>query len=267
MLNPKKSVFNRFEQTFILFKNNFIKLFLPVFLFNFIFVIFWIFIKSVIFIEISGLLHQSQNILNIIYSNNFLLYLSILSFVWIIYLFLFIIFFIFLIRSIKQSFDWKEITIKENIYYWFSNIWWLLKTYWYIFIYITFIPLIFFFIWSIFIFSQYFFNLNEIFKILWFIIFLISILLFCFFFIYRKLKSYFSLYCAIDNDNFTQKNFFYSINLTNSYLLKIIWNLIVVIIWLWIFSIILSLPINFLFDNSLENNLIINMIFDLLLNK
>ena len=242
MLIPKKSVFDRFEQTFDLFKNNFVKLFFPIFLFNFFTVIlFWTLVKIKFFNKISWSISSFDSFFTFLNSSEVVM-IIVLFMIWLIlYLILYIPFFVWLVKSIGQWFDWEEITPKKNIYFWFKNLGWIFKTYRFIFAYVALIPsLLFISWWSLIIFQSYF-KLDEIFKNIWFILIVFSVIFFISFMIYRKLKTTFSLYNAIDKNGFTKNNFDFSIDITNNNWWRILGNLIIVWIIIWTISSIISM--------------------------
>ena len=251
MFLPKESVFDRFEQSFVLFKNNFVKLFFPIFLFNFFTIIlFWSIVKYKIFNEISWTLTSFNDLFTFLNSSTFVMIVSLFMIWLILYLILYIPFFIWLVKTISQIFDWKIATPKKNLYYWFKNLSWIFKTYWYIFVYITLFPIILFLFWWFLIIFQNFFKLNEIFKIIWFSLVFLSIIFFITFLIYRKLKTTFSLYWAIDKDKFDKNNFNFSVYITNNNWWRIVWNIIVAWIIIWVISSIISIFVKISWTSS-----------------
>lgn len=255
MLTSKENFSDRFSQTFKILKENFTKLFLPFFIYNFIsIVILWTISKY--YFYTSFLAIKWENTINYFgLLNNpiiiILIIIWVLLFIW--YLILFIPIFLALIKSINQIYNEEEINYNENLKYWFSNILNSFKTYWYIFVYVSLIPaIIFIFWWLLFNIWLYFNNLKYLVNIWWIIIF-ISLLIFIFYSIYRWIKAKFALYSAVSNNNFTKNDFNNSISITENNWRRIFWNLfllwillsiIISIIWwiIWLFMFVNSNP-------------------------
>lgn len=239
MLTPKESVLERIEQSFILFKNNFKQIFLPLFIYKiltsgFIFsLIFYFTLQTIDLSTFSNIWTFSW--ITSIFTNKYFYLFIVFIFFSIAYLLLIIPFFIATIKAIKNSYFEVENNFKDNINYWFSRIFQIFKTYWYIFAYVFLIPALAFIIWSVLLILWEIKNIENFFSI-WMSLVYFSVILFFVFFIYRWIETTFSLYSAIDKDEFEKENFEDSISLTKNNWWRILWNMLLV-------SMILSLSL------------------------
>lgn len=257
-MNIQEWALDRIEQSFDFMKKNFIKLILPLFIYNFIF--FWViylFVMNYISWFIWNLGDfNSEWLLQILYSAEWVLVIAIMMFLWLLNALLYIPIFIASIRSIHQAAMQENITMNENIVFWFKNILNSFSTYWYIFKYIYLIPAIIFIIWWIWFNLIYFLKLeNELLKniSIWFMI--IAFILFIIFSIYRWLKAKFVLYSAISNESFTQNDFNLNIKITKNNLLRIFGNFILLWMILWFVSRISWFISNIFLPNSVDTGL------------
>lgn len=255
MLQPKEEIFDRIEQSFDFMKTNFIKLILPLFIYNFIF--FWViylFVMNYISLIIWWLWDFSwDTLLQIIYSAEWILVIAIMMFLGLLNALLYIPLFIASIRSIHQAAMQETITMNENVIFWFKNILNSFSTYWYIFKYIYLIPAIFFIIWWIWFNLIYFLKLeNELLKNISIGLMIIAFILFIIFSIYRWLQATFVLYSAISNESFTQNDFDLNIKITKNNLLRIFWNFILLWFILWFVSRISWFISNIFLPNSVD---------------
>jgi len=266
MLEPKHDIFDRISQSVSFMKIHFIKLVLPLFIYNFLFfwVIYLFFINYVSWI-IWGLSDFSwESFLSILYSVEGVLIIAIMMFLLLLNALLYIPFLLASIKSIDQAAMWEEIKMKENIIYGFINILNSFRTYWYIFKYIYLLPAWIFIVWGI------LFNLLHILEITWtlwdlldkvsMILMSLSFVLFLVFSIYRGLKASFVLYSAVSNEKFTQEDFNKSIKTTNNQLWRILWNFL--LIWFIVSSI--SKLIGSIVGLFLPDSIKINWLDDLL---
>jgi hypothetical protein len=229
-------VLDRIELSFIVMKNNFFNLILPLFIFNFIFfgVIYLFFINYVSWViwNLSNI--NSESILHIVYSAEWILVIAILMFLFLLYAIMYIPVLLATIRIIHKWFINDDISLKECIQFWFVNILNSFRTYWYIFKYIYLLPAILFILWGIWFNTEYLFELNsdELRYIsIWLMI--LSFIIFIIFSIYRGLKTTFVIYSATSQESFTQENFNLNIKITNNNLLRILWNLLLVWFIIW----------------------------------
>lgn len=257
-MNIQEWALDRIEQSFDFMKKNFIKLILPLFIYNFIF--FWViylFVMNYISWFIWNLGDfNSEWLLQILYSAEWVLVIAIMMFLWLLNALLYIPIFIASIRSIHQAAMQGNITMNENIVFWFKNILNSFSTYWYIFKYIYLIPAIIFIIWWIWFNLIYFLKLeNELLKniSIWFMI--IAFILFIIFSIYRWLKAKFVLYSAISNESFTQKDFDLNIKITKNNLWRIFWNFFLLWMILWFVSRISWFISNIFLPSSVDTGL------------
>ncbi len=238
-MEAKEKFFDRIDQSFILLKWNFKHLFIPLFLYNILsYIIFFILFFGLIFFVWTSL-SKVQNIASeqlnpsMILENFWVANLTlsvVLVILWIIsILILYIPFFIWTVKSIKQAYSWENINCKENIISSFWDILKSFKTYWYIFAYVFLIPFLVFIVAGlVFIFWTVLEN-SLLNKIAW-IIFIFSILSFVIIAIYRWLRSTFSIYSAVDKNEYTKENFNFSISITKSKLWRIFWNFALILI-------------------------------------
>lgn len=238
-MEAKKEIFDRVEQSFTLFKGNYKQIFLPLFVYNILsYVVFFVLFFVFMLLAWTSLLSvwniNTEQLSPSIFLSSFWIIILILSVIllilWIIsILILYIPFFIWTVKTIKQVYNWEEINCKENIISSFSDILKSFKTYWYIFVYVFLIPtLLFIFPLLILIYS----NIKES-ELIWYIavyIFSLSILFFTIIVIYRWFRSVFSIYSAIDKNEYTKENFDFSISITKSKIWRIFWNFL--LIWL-----------------------------------
>lgn len=259
---PAEKVLDRIEQSFELFKVWFKLLVIPFFVYYLIsFVFTWIIIGYIWYSRIleSFMTNWNSSILvNIFSSSKFVLIATLFIFFLIIYLTIYMPFIVYSIRVIWNIYNKKPIwDFKANFIYAISKILEMMKTYWYIFAYVALIPSFFFILWGWIFNASYFMDLDSSIKFIWWTLMVIWILLFIVFSLYRWLKTTFSLYSAIDNDDYTKENFNSSIKITKNKWWRILWNLMFV--WIivsslsWIASSVISL---FFSSNSWYSDLI-----------
>lgn len=254
-MKAQEKVLDRIEQSFEIFKKSFIYLVIPFFcyyLFSFIFfgliVIYLLF--SWIFLSIFDTMDYTNFFL--FFSNpKVVLLFTLAIFFWIIYLLLFIPFSIYWIKTIGDFFKWADkIDFKENFMYSLNRFIPIMKTYWYIFAYVALIPSLLFIFWGFIFNISYFMKLPDIFKYTWGVIMVISSLLFIIFSIYKWMKSTFSIYSAIDSDEYTISNFNKSVKITDKKWWRIVWNIFLIWIIVWLLSWIASNFFSIFFSNS-----------------
>ncbi len=259
-MNAKENVLDRIEQTFILFKNNFKDLFLPIFIYNFLFIILIFNIFSFTFFYFYPTDYGSFNSGSIFWIST-IIYTTLLISGFLLYLIFYIWIYLWLIKTIKDLYNSEKINLNQNIKYWFLNILESFKTYWNIFAYVYLIPAIILIILLIFVLLLLSQQNYELLKNIWLIVFIIFILIFFPFVLYRWIKTIFSLYSAINEDSFLKDNFLFSIKITNNNWWRIVWNMILVWMFIWLISSTFSFFINMIW--SLWNN---TNIWDILLN-
>lgn len=158
-----------------------------------------------------------------------------------------------------------EISLLGWFRYWVTRLLRSFYTYYYIFIYIYLIPVIIFFIWWLMViwdkltsvggFVPYFSNV-------WFWLVIASAVLALVFSIYRWLRSTFSIYNAIESDEFTMINFEKSLVITKWKCLEIFWNLFAIWFIVWIISAIIWAIFSWLlwsYHSSVNPDLINNL--------
>ena len=230
MLIAKEKFLDRVEQSFVLFKNNFLSITLPFIIFNILFIVIVpAILMNLVFanISFSGIFSgSSQNIGTIIS----LLIVGALTFA-VIYLVLLIPVQIGLIKSVKQAIEEKEITAKENILYGFTHLADIFKTYWYIFAYVLLIPALIFIAWG-FIMLAWLFqswgNPDGPLVIIWSLLMWLGGVLAAIYSIYRGVKATFSIISAVDTEEFTKDNFKSAVLITKGKWWRIVGNLFAV---------------------------------------
>ena len=259
-IKAKETVFDRIEQTFELFKDNFLKLLIPIFAYTFLTATIFISVATFFLIKYSKNLSESfldksniENLTFLNYSPEIIIGIS----VWIILIILYVTFYIpFLlatIKWIKQAYNAENITVKENIIYWFKNILKSFQTYWFIFAYVALIPAIIWIVWGIL--SIYGLQYNDQnYTFTWAIIAWLALFLFLIFSIYRWLKSSFALYSAVDKDKYTKQNFTNSIEITKNKWWRIFWNLILTSFIAWLVMWVIDNALNSLFPSSFDTS-------------
>lgn len=226
----KESVLDRLSQSFYLFKDNFLWLFLPFFLYNFISIVMvWTISKYYIMKNISWMWNvEWLDYFNVLNDPAVVMWIVIGVLLFLIYLLLYIVILLWFLKSMNQVVLGEKVDVISNLKYWISNFKNSMKTYWYIFSYIALIPSFFFIIgWLLFNFAFYM-ELGSSVKEIWWLFMIIWVLLFIVFAIYRWTKAVFPLYSAVYNDNYSKGNFLESINITNNNWWRIIWNLLLI---------------------------------------
>lgn len=237
MFQPKEKFLDRIEQSFIIFREKFFPLVLPVLLFNIVLVvcvpyIFWIFFLSIVPLEsffsgdTSGILSNLSFLLSLIFTAGvFLVFL---------YVIIFIPIQIWILRTIRQWISGESTDISENIKYGFWKISDAFRTYWYIFSYTLLFPAMVFIVWGIFLNIGLYYNTSstEIFTIIWGSLMAISVCIGIYFLIYRGTKSMFGLVGAVDSQLFTKENFQRSLSLSDGKWWRVFWNILgVTFLW------------------------------------
>lgn len=261
MIIPKETFFDRFDQSIKLLRKNFIALYIPLFLYNFLYFIVWYFaflkISSFGISEIWNM--EKLDIFTFLNNSTVVMYIAVWIVFFLLYLMLLIPIQLQLIKSIKQWYLWKKITVIENFNYWFKRFFASFSTYYYIFLYVAWIPAWLFIIWWILFNLTYFIEIDDIFKQLSIWIMIFSVALFLIFSIYRWIKTKFSLLSAIDNNEFTKQNFNKSISYTKNNWWRIAWNIFLIWFLISIIKSIISWIISML---GFFNSWIINVIWD-----
>lgn len=243
MLIPKEKMMDRIEQSFVLFKNNFFKIFLPFFLYNFVYFLIWYFsyINASVFISNQFLDSTAiPDLFSLLNNTSSVIFISIATIFFLLYLLLYIPLYISLIKSIKDWFESNSIDIKKNLYYWFTRTLKSFTTYYFIFIYVLWIPALLFITWWVLFNLTFFLELEVVFRdiSIWLMIF--SLILFIFFSIYRGLKSRFWLISAIDQDSYGKDNFKKSVHFTKGNWTRMLWNIFFVWLIVWLVKTILT---------------------------
>jgi hypothetical protein len=240
-MKPLAWVLDRIEQSFELFSKWVIYLILPLFLYNFasflvtllvsLFILLWWYLDNLIVNQ-----NYSDLLLSVVSNPKIIFLVSIWSLFGLIYLFLYIPFYIYTIKSIKDLYEWRSISFKENFKYGFDNFFNIMKTYRNIFAYVSLIPCLIFIFWWLILNLWYFLELwdhiiNTSFFIMWF-----SIILFIAFLVYRWIRVKFSVFSAIDNNNYTKENFVFSVKITEKTWFRVLWNFLLIWIIIWLLS-------------------------------
>ena len=235
----KQQFFDRCYQSFGILKNNFLVLIIPILVYSTTsIVIFYLLIWNYFLSKIWNINFETFNLISFFSNPNIILFIIICIILLTIYALFYLVIFLSLIKTIKDIInEEKNISIYKNFKYWLEVFFKSMKIYWYIFVYVALIPAILFIIWWIIFIYWY--------KVIWIITITISLILFIIYMIYRWTKTSFSIFKAIEVNNFNKKLFLESVNITNNKWWRIFWNLF--FIWI-IISIIISL-INWLFSN------------------
>jgi hypothetical protein len=164
-------------------------------------------------------------------------------------------FYISLVKNIENSFNWELVNKNANLKYWFTSIWKIFNTYWYIFKYVVLIPSLLLIIGLLVIFVD---------QGIWVLIIILSLLVFIYFSIFRWLRSFLSLIYAIVYNDFSNDNFKKSILLTKNKIWSIFWNIIWLSIFFWFIWFIISKFINL---STFDMSSIYSIIWDIYLQK
>ncbi len=241
MFQAKEKVLDRIGQSYSLFRKNFYWIFMPIFIYNIIFVVLiFTFIMHLIFSSI-----LAWDSLSLLSSANFIISIAVWIIIFIVYLILYIWVFLWTIKWIKQATQEEKINIKENIFYGFSKIFSSFKIYWYIFVYVAMIPALLFIVWWL----TFIAWANELWPVsliekTWVVLMWLWTTLFIVLAIYRWIRAAFAIYNSVEENSFTKKDFWLSINITENNWWRIAWNFLltwlitVLIAWivLWTFS-------------------------------
>lgn len=237
---PKEWVLDRIEQSFEVFKNNFLNIFAPMVIYNFITsIVIWniIYYYWISFFDFNSIWNSSdinKMMADAFGSTSFVIGVNIFIILILLKLIFVVVFIIATIKWVKQSYEWTTyISYIDNIKYWFKNLSNSFKTYWYMFVYVALLPSILLIIWWILFISWKVINIDILLNI-WTFIFWFSVILLLFFAIYRWFKTTFSIPSAVDHDEYNQSNFDNSVLITNNNWLRIVWNFILLSIIIWI---------------------------------
>lgn len=257
-------ILDRIEQSFELFKKCFVYLVAPLlsyYLFSF-------FMGGILIIYLLFSWIIWANIFDTMDYNNIFLFLSnpkiilliLISMIfWLLYILIYIPFLIYSIKTIGDFHKWVDkINFKENFMYSLNRFIPIMKTYRYIFAYVALIPALIFIIWWLIFNLGYFLNWNDIYKIVWGTFMVSWGVLFMIFAIYRWLKTSFSIYSAVDNDDYSRENFNFSVKITSKKWWRIFWNMILIWMIIWLLSWIASNFFSIFFSNSWVLSLISN---------
>lgn len=256
MIVPEQTFFARIKQTFSLLKKDFLWIVLYYLIFTLIASVLlsmlWGFIFSIAMkfanVDTSVWLDTNSYI-------NMWYFAIIYWFIAFCVIVLKIPFYISLVKNISDSFKWVVIDMSWNLKYWFSSIWKIFNTYWYIFKYIALIPSLLLIVWLLVLFVN---------SIIWLIVVVLSMIIFVYFSIFRWLRAYFSLMFAVSNTDYSEKNFKDSISLTKGKIWIVFINIVWLVIILWIIWLIISQFINL---STFDTDAIYNFAYDVYINK
>ena len=250
----KAEIFDRIEQSFELFKNNFLWLFLPIFLYTFFTVTLFMNIVNYFLINFWEKFWTNWTDILSIFENSYTI-IAIVIFIHlaILYVTLYIIFILATIKWVKQAYNWEIVNYKENIKYWFKNLFESFKTYWYIFAYVALIPAMVWIIWWLFSIYWMHYN-NDDFTKIWIFFSIFALIFFIFFSIYRWTKSNFAISSAVDKNIFNKQNFDFSIKITKNNFWRIFWNFLLLRLIIWFATWIVN-QIIWLFGSSFDFNI------------
>lgn len=251
MFVSKEWVLDRIEQTFHLIKKDFIKISLPVILYNVFCLVLVFNLVLFLFFHFFPINLENTNSLSIFSDLSLLIYI----FIWLfsIYFLFLIIFILWIVKSISQLYNWEKVLIKENILYWFKNLKNSFKTYYYVFLYVALIPSLFIIVgWILLNLSFYLWWDYHFLAYLWSFFLVVWALLFVWYSFYRWLKSKFAIYSAVDKDTYTKENFDSSISITKNNFLRILWNIIIISMIVWLVSSFISSIFDFFHKSIFE---------------
>ncbi|MDQ7009192.1 MAG: hypothetical protein Q9M94_02780 [Candidatus Gracilibacteria bacterium] len=230
----EEKVLDRIEQSFELFKNNFLELFLPIFLYTLGTITIFMNISNYFGVKylnnIFGDMDKnniSENMNWLSYSNEMIIGIYIFVILIVLYLTLYIPFLLATIKGIKQGYNGEKVTAKENVIYGFKNLLNSFRTYWFIFAYVALIPALIGIVGGLlFIYGS--FNENSNLELIGGIISVFSLILFIFFSVYRGIKSKFAMNSAIDKNEFIKEHFDFSIEITKTQWWRILGNFLLI---------------------------------------
>lgn len=223
------NVLDRIEQTFTLFLKNPLVYILPLALLN----IFALVIIPDVFMALFWDIILAQNRA----STAIIIIIMIWGIYAIAYLTLIIPTTLLIIKNAVDASQKQEIDVRKNISYSFENIWNSFSMYWYIFRYVYLVPaLVFIAGWFLMLFwmitnNQMLLNISYAIMVLAGVYALIQ-------WIYRGVKTKFSLYSAVYNNDFSKERFSSSIAITQWKWWRVVWNFFVawmiagLVVWL-----------------------------------
>jgi len=237
----EEKVLDRIEQSFEIFRKSFTYLVVPFFCYYLLSFVFFGLIM--IYLLFSG---TFLSIFDTMDYNNFFLFFTNPKVVFLIfmtivlgilYLLIYIPFFIYSIKTIWDFYKWAEkINFKDNLMFSLTKFMPLMKTYWYIFAYVALIPSLFFIAWGILFNLSYFLNFGDLYSTIWVVFMSIWAILFAIFAIYRWLKTSFSVFSAVDSDDYSRENFKFSVEITKNKWWRILWNIFLIWLIVWLLS-------------------------------
>ncbi len=244
MFKAEEAVLDRFEQSFEILKNHFLKLILPAFLFYvWCFAILWAlynyFSVSLVAPSLDSIDMWSVTALWEVYSSPYVMMFIVIMIAFTLFNLLLIIpITLGTFRTIKQIIKEEKIRAWKNIMYGFENIFESFKTYWYIFAYVALIPAVLFIVFWVLLNYSLITNTSSSIEQLSIYGLVFSTILFLFFAIYRWQRTSFALASAVNENSFSKPNFEDSLKITKSNWWRIFWNFILIgfilslIVWL-----------------------------------
>ncbi len=206
----KEGVLDRFGQSLELYGKNIIKLTLPFFIYNLLVLVIAMWSIMSILATFTGGSEPTMGMA---------------IFVIIAMLLLFLVYIIFTVpvlactlRSIKNVANGEKADLKANFSYGMKNFWEIVKVYWFVFLYVMLIPMVIIVVGI----TMLALGIEA-----GAIVIMIGGFVQIAFMIYRGLKTAFSVYDAIDTDNYTKENFDKKLSLTDGKLLRVFGNFIV----------------------------------------
>lgn len=230
----KENVLDRIEQSFGVLTSNFLKLVLPV-------VIFYVGVYYVFYV-IGVLLLWFLDTTTLITPMNYNIWIWILL-LGITYLIAEIAIVLSLYKTIKDIDEWNNFSLLENYTYGMKKIFASFVTYFYIFMYVYFLPAILFIAGGLYVLYLQFngglwFENGQMYSMIW--IWLLVFSFFVFYVIYRSNKTVFALVSAVSKNEYSKDNFNASVALTKWKWWRIFGNFFLVGLLIGIISMILS---------------------------
>lgn len=221
-MEAKAWVFERIGQAFSLYVNNFIPLTVAYIVIIFIFEV--IVMNLFQFSVLGNLNFGEEGALTQIYTVSTLIWI-ILGIIWFLaYIMILVPVNIATIKWVQQAYNGTTVTVEKNLRSAVLNILNIFKVYWYIFAYVALIPMCIMIVWLLIILWGQLSG-NSILLWLWSGITVIAGIILTVSAIYRGIRTTFSLYNAIEKNEYTKFNFQESIEMSKDNWWRIVWNI------------------------------------------
>ncbi len=238
IMDFKEKALDRIEQTFNIVSNNKNILLWPILTNLSAFLVFSVISYSwSAYLNIGPEFYKDQT--NISLFSGFVLMLIFLILLQIVVL-------LWVIMNTKDIVNWVSKPFEEYLWYWFNRLLESFITYFYMFMYVLFIPSLILILWlsvilvGIKVWEIWQNSHPSLYSIIWGLLIFVSIVIFIYFWIYRGLRSKFAIFSAVDESAFTKANFENNLLITKWKTFRIFWNFLLLGILIWLVSSLFS---------------------------